>query len=130
MLQSTTDLHFVVTSREVLQLYGEHEYAVLPLPLIDIEQTHSLQELSENEAIQLFVQRAQAVSRRFQLTEDNAQVVSKICVLLDGLPLAIELAAAQIKMLTPQAILKRMDNRLDALRGRTVDLPERQQTIP
>ena len=129
LLKHTAKLHIMVTSREVLQLYGEHQYSVPPLSLPDIEGTQSLEGLAENEAIQLFVQRAQAVSRRFELTKANARTISEICAHLDGLPLAIELAAAQIKLLNPQAILNRMQNRLDDLKSRVRDQPERQRTI-
>lgn len=129
LLSALPKLHILVTSREALQLYGEHEYAVLPLPLVTFAQNQSLQQFADNEAIQLFVERARSVVRQFQLTEANVQAVAAICARLDGLPLAIELAAVQIKLLNPDAILNRMDNRLDGLKGHARDLPERQQTI-
>jgi predicted ATPase/DNA-binding NarL/FixJ family response regulator/tetratricopeptide (TPR) repeat protein len=129
ILQASSKLIVLVTSREILRLYGEQEYAVSPLRLPNLNQLPPLEELEKNEAIQLFAQRAQAVSRQFELTERNISTIAQICTRLDGLPLAIELAAARCKFLTPIALLSRLQNRLDTLTSGARDLPKRQQTI-
>ena len=118
----------LVTSRERLHLYGEHVYPVEPLqtPTADAE---SPLDLSENEASRLFVERARAVKPDFALTEVNAPAVAEICRRLDGLPLAIELASAWTRILTPAAMLKRLEMRLGLLTGGPSDVPERQQTM-
>src|SRR5205807_610691 len=86
-------------------------------------------DLSEYESIKLFVKRAQMSKSSFALTEENAQSIAEICKRLDGLPLAIELAAARVKILSPQAILSKLENRLKLLTGGSTDLPDRQQTM-
>lgn len=129
LLQVTLELSILVTSREALHLYGEHEFSVQPLHLPDDTQQLTLKQLSQFEAIQLFAQRATAVSKTFQINADNIVTISQICKQLDGLPLAIELAAARIKLLPLRALLSRLDNRLDMLSSGARDLPERQQTI-
>ena len=126
LLKSAPDLHILVTSREALDLVGESEYSVQPLHLPTEE---LLETLATNEAIQLFVHRAQAVKQKFELTEDNAQAVCEICTRLDGLPLAIELAAGQMRTLNPQTILKRMENRLDHIKSSARNLADRHKTI-
>ena len=118
-----------MTSRAVLHVYGEHEYPVLPLPLPEPPQMGSLEALSGNPAVTLFVQRATAVKPDFALTEENSSVVAEICCRLDGLPLAIELAATRVKMLPPADVLARLQNRLELLTGGTRDMPVRQQTL-
>jgi len=120
---------FLVTSREALRIHGEREFPVPPLPLPNLKQLPSLAALAENEAVSLFVERAHAVKLDFGLTEDNAHAVSEICVQLDGLPLALELAAARIKILTPQSMLDRLGDRLGLLTGGERDVPARQQTL-
>lgn len=122
-------LAILVTSRSVLHLRGEHEFAVPPLALPDYSAESEAATLSQFAAVSLFLQRAMAVRPDFKLSSANAPVVAEICARLDGLPLAIELAAARVKILTPQAMLPRLNNRLQFLQGGAVDLPERQQTL-
>ena len=126
LLQSTSYLTILVTSREPLQIYGEHEYSLQPLPIPTIDKA---QDSLNNEAVQLFIQRAQAVNRRLNTSPNNITTISDICRRLDGLPLAIELASARTKTLTPSAILERLDQRLDLLTTGARDLPQRQRTI-
>ena len=101
-------LKVLVTSREVLHLYGEHEYAVPPLALPDLTRLPPLERLTQYEAVRLFIERAQAVQPDFAVTDENAAAVAEICRRLDGLPLAIELAAARSKLFPPQALLARL----------------------
>jgi predicted ATPase len=122
-------LKVLVTSRTVLHLYGEHEYAVPPLSLPDPKRLPDLAALSQYEAVRLFIERAQAARADFEVTNENAPAVAEICARLDGLPLAIELAAARIKLLSPQAMLPRLGNRLKLLARGARDLPERQKTL-
>ena len=129
LLASSLGLEFIVTSRAALHLRGEHEFAVLPLAVPDPQRLHSLEQLAKYSSIALFVSRAQALKPDFTLSEDNAAAVAEICTRLDGLPLAIELAAARIKLLPPSAMLKRMDSSLKVLTGGARDLPARQQTM-
>jgi predicted ATPase len=129
LLEACAWLRVLVTSRAVLHVYGEHEYPVLPLPLPKPRQMGLPEALSWNPAVTLFVERAAAVQAEFVLTEENATVVAQICCRLDGLPLAIELAAARLKMLPPPAVLARLQNRLELLTGGTMDMPARQQTL-
>jgi predicted ATPase len=118
-----------VTSREVLRLSGEHEFPVSPLALPNLTQLPALEPLSQYAAVVLFIERALAVRPDFTVTNDNAPAVAELCVRLDGLPLAIELAAARIRLLTPQAMLARLESRLQLLTGGARDLPTRQQTL-
>jgi len=114
ILSASPHIKMLVTSREALHVAGENQFNVEPLSLA----VHSEAFLNEAPAIQLFVQRAQAVQNGFQLTNENVQAVAEICRRLDGLPLAIELAAPRIRMLSPQAMLAQFDRRLDwATRG-------------
>jgi predicted ATPase/serine/threonine protein kinase len=122
-------LKILVTSRALLRLRGEHEFAVPPLPLPDLKRLPSIEALEISPAVALFVERARAVRSDFNLKAENAGTVAEICARLDGLPLAIELAAARIKLLSPQAMLARLDNRLRLLTGGARDLPARQQTM-
>jgi predicted ATPase len=117
LLESCPALKVLVTSRERLHLSGEHEYPVPPLELPDPDRLPSLDALSHYEAVALFVERAQAVKLGFRLDEENAGAVAEICVRLDGLPLAIKLAAARSKLLSPQAKLRRLSRRLEVLTG-------------
>ncbi len=128
LLSAAPHLKVLATSREPLHLYGEHEYAVQPLALPDIEHIDP-QALAACESTALFRQHARAVQADFEITPENALDVAQICLRLEGLPLAIELAAARSKLLTPQALLARLDNRLDALTGSRRDLPLHQQTL-
>lgn len=119
----------VVSTRIVLRLSGEQEYPVPPLTLPDPNDVPDVEELARAEAIQLFVERARAARPLFALTSDNARAVVGIVAHLDGLPLAIELAAARIKVLPPQAILERLASGLGVLQSGARDLPARQQTL-
>ena len=129
LLGATRALKILVTSRAALHIYGEQEFQVPPLALPDPRHLCPVELLSEYPAVALFVQRARAVKPGFVLGEDNAAPVAEICARLDGLPLAIELAAARVKVLTPAAILGRLESRLRLLTGGARDLPERQQTL-
>jgi predicted ATPase/class 3 adenylate cyclase len=129
LLSSAANLKILATSRIPLGLYGEYEFPVPPLSLPDPESLPTLENLPEYEAVRLFVERARAVKPDFSLTEENATAVVEICARLDGLPLAIELAAARIKLLPPQVLLDRLGNRLKILTGGARNLPERQRTL-
>jgi predicted ATPase len=139
LLRFCPRLRIVVTSRERLQLRGEQE---LPLPPLDLpavtrrtgesdgnEAGPPVDEIRRSAAVQLFVARAQSVNPAFEISVDNAAVIAEICRRLDGLPLAIELAAARVRSLSPRAILDRLDRRLDLLSRGLRDLPARQQTM-
>ena len=129
LLTTGPKLKVVVTSQAPLHVYGEHEFPVPPLALPDCKSIPPLEVLSRLPAIALFVERARAVKREFALTKENAPAVAAICARLDGLPLAIELAAARIKLLSPSAMLARLESRLNLLTGGARDLPTRQQTL-
>ncbi len=129
LLGACPALKVLVTSRAVLHLSGEHLFPVLPLTLPDLLHLPPLDHLAQTPAVALCIQRMKSARPDFQLTEANARVVAEICTHLDGLPLAIELAAARIKLLSPQALLARMKQRLPLLTGGTQDLPARQQTL-
>jgi predicted ATPase/DNA-binding CsgD family transcriptional regulator len=129
LLAACPKLKIMVTSRMVLHVRAEQEYAVLPLSLADPARLPDLVALAQYEAVTLFVARAQAIKADFALTEANARAIAEICVRLDGLPLAIELAAARSKLLPPQALLRRLSHRLEVLTGGAQDLPARQQTL-
>jgi len=128
LLESAPQVKILVTSREALRVSGEQEYAVPPMALPILEGS-SIVEIEQSEAVTLFQQRATMIRPDFLLTEDNIPVVAEICVRLDGLPLAIELAAARCKLLTPQAMLARLSSRLNTLTGGSRDAPARQQTL-
>jgi predicted ATPase/DNA-binding CsgD family transcriptional regulator len=123
------DIKLIVTSRVVLHVSGEHEYVVPPLELADTNESFNLETLRQCAAVDLFVQRATAIKPDFALSDANAAIVAGICARLDGLPLAIELAAARIKLLPPAALLARLERRLQVLTGGPRDLPARQQTL-
>ncbi len=129
LLAACLQLKVLVTSREVLHVRAEREFPVPPLPLPDPKHLPDLAVLSHYTAVALFLQRAQAVKPDFQLTNANARAIAEICARLDGLPLAIELAAARIKLLPPQALLARIDQRLVMLTSASRDVPARQQTL-
>src|SRR5437763_5387087 len=118
-----------VTSRIGLHVRAEHEFAVPPLSLPTLKQLPDLKALSHYEAVALFIERAQATRPDFQVTNANAPAVAAICAHLDGLPLAIELAAARIKHFSPQTLLSRLEQGLSVLSGGARDLPSRQQTL-
>jgi predicted ATPase/DNA-binding CsgD family transcriptional regulator len=129
LLIAAPHLKILVTSREPLHLSGEQEYPVPPLTLPDLELHRTPVALLQSEAVALFVARAQAANPRFQLTEQNALTVGQICLYLDGLPLALELAAARVKFFSPEQLLQRLRHRLGLLVGGARDLPSRQQTL-
>ncbi|MDQ5852092.1 MAG: tetratricopeptide repeat protein, partial [Chloroflexota bacterium] len=129
LLGSAPQLEVLVTSRAPLRLAAEREYPVPPLTVPDPKRLPELASLSQYEAVALFIERAQAVKPDFQVTNTNAPAVAEICARLDGLPLAIELAAARSKLLPPQAMLARLSRRLKLLIGGARDLPARQQTL-
>ena len=122
-------LKVLVTSREVLHVRAEHEFPVPALALPDSRRLPDLVELTQYEAVALFIERAQAVKPDFQVTNANAPAVAEICTRLDGLPLAIELAAARIKLFPSQALLTRLGQRLTLLTSGARDVPARQQTL-
>ncbi len=117
LLAACPRLKILVTSREVLHLRAEHEFPVPPLSLPNLSELPEDDELTQYTAIALFVQRAQAILPSFQLTQTNARTIAEICGRLDGLPLAIELAAARIKLLPPQALLARLSQLFQVLAG-------------
>jgi predicted ATPase/DNA-binding CsgD family transcriptional regulator len=129
LLIACPNLKLLVTSRTPLHIQGEREYSVPQLLLADPEGDMDPEELLRHEAIALFVDRAQAIRQEFVLDEGNAENVAQICARLEGLPLAIELAAAKIKVLPPAALLSRLDNQLQILRSDFRDVPDRLQTM-
>ncbi len=129
LLEHCPDLKILATSRARLRLSWEHEVPVPPLALPDLQRAADPAAIAESPAVALFLQRARAVSPDFHLTADNAQIVAQICHRLDGLPLAIELAAARVKLLSPQSMLARLRHRLTLLTGGGRDLPARHQTV-
>ena len=129
LLLAAPQLRLLVTSRAALRLYGEREYPVPPLDLPDRRSETSATHVAQFEAVRLFVDRASAARPDFALDDGNAADVAEICQRLDGLPLAIELAAARIRALTPGAMLQRMERRRPLLTGGARDLPARQRTL-
>jgi predicted ATPase/class 3 adenylate cyclase len=129
LLGACPKLKVLTTSRIPLRLYGEQEYPVPPLTLPDPRVMPPLEVLTQYDAVRLFVERARAIKADFFVTNENAPAVTEICARLDGLPLAIELAAARTRMLPPQKILERLGNRFKLLKGGPRDLPTRQQTL-
>ena len=129
LLARASKMSVLITSRSPLRVYGEREYPVPPLGVPDPKHLPSLAGLSQFESVALFIERAMAVRPDFAVTSANAPAVAEICARLDGLPLAIELAAARVRLLSPQAIMDRLGDRLGLLSGGARDLPERQQTL-
>jgi predicted ATPase len=127
LLAAAPQLKIITSSRIALKVQGEREYSVPPLEMPQHEAT--FEELAGYESVKLFVERARAAQPSFSLTNDNASAVTEICLRLDGLPLALELAAARVKLLNPQAILSRLDDQLKLLTGGARDLPTRHQTL-
>src|SRR5207237_3935266 len=117
LLASCPQLHVLVTSRATLRIQGEYEFMVSPLAVPNLKQLPTNEELAQIATVSLFLQRAQAIRSDFQLTAANAHTLAAICARLEGLPLAIELAAARIKLLPPQALLERLKARLQVLTG-------------
>ncbi|MCA1678995.1 MAG: adenylate/guanylate cyclase domain-containing protein, partial [Actinobacteria bacterium] len=129
LLAGAPHLKALVTSRAPLHVSGEHEYSVPPLAVPDLIRSEPPARLAAYEAVQLFLERAQAVKPEFELTSENAPAVAEICARLDGLPLAIELGAARVRILSPQALLGRLSQRLALLTGGARDAPARQRTL-
>jgi predicted ATPase/class 3 adenylate cyclase len=129
LLAACPGLKVLATSRIPLGLYGEREFPVPPLGLPDPGRPPPIEALTQYEAVRLFIERARDARPDFSVTNENAPMVAEICHRLDGLPLAIELAAARVKVLTPQAMLQRLGTRLKLLKGGARDLPERQRTL-
>jgi predicted ATPase/DNA-binding CsgD family transcriptional regulator len=129
LLEACPGLKLLVTSREVLHLRAEHQFSVPPLALPERKRLPDEQALARVAAVELFLQRAKAIRSDFQVTPDNAAAIAEVCIRLEGLPLTIELAAARVKVFTPQALLARLDRQLQVLTGGARDLPERQRTL-
>jgi predicted ATPase/class 3 adenylate cyclase len=129
LLDAARRLRVLATSRAPLRLPGEHEYLVEPLPLPDATGRVDPEVGTTSASVKLFVERAASVRRDFRLTDDNAAAVAEIVRRVDGLPLAIELAAGRVKMLSPRALLDRLEHRLPLLAGRLRGVPERQRTL-
>jgi predicted ATPase/DNA-binding SARP family transcriptional activator len=129
LLTAAPGLRVLVTSRSILRLSGEHEYRVPPLRLPTSEDVRRLDALARNEAVALFVARAEAMRQGFRLDAENAALVAEICVAVDGLPLAIELAAARVRQLAPAELAERLGERLAVLTEGPRDRPTRHQTL-
>ena len=129
LLASAPQLKILVTSRAVLHVTGEHQFPVPPLTVPDTDSLPPLELLEKFSAVGLFIQRARAVKPDFAITRNNAAAIVEICKRLEGLPLAIELAAARVKSFPPPVLLSRLSNQLAALTGGPRDVPQRQQTM-
>src|SRR6059036_40115 len=129
LLGASAGLKVIASSRAPLRIAGEQEFPVPPLEFPDLRHLPALDVLAQSDAVRLFIDRAKAVRPDFRVTAENAGAVAEICNRLDGLPLAIELAAARVKVLTPQAMLPRLRQGLDVLASTARDLPERQRTL-
>ena len=129
LITAAPGVKVLATSRTPLHLAAEREYPIVPLELPPAAGTPDPDALAQNESVALLTQRAQAVQPGFAVTSENATTVVAICAALDGLPLALELAAARMKLLTPEGLLERLHGRLDLLTARARDVPERQRTI-
>ncbi len=129
LLAACPALKILVTSRSVLHLRGEHEFLVPPLALPDLTSLPTCEALAQYAAVALFLQRVRAVMSAFQMTTNNARPIAEVCVHLDGLPLALELAATRIKLFSPQALLARLGHLLPLLVNGPQDAPERHQTL-
>jgi len=129
LLSSAPGLRLLVTSRTPLRLRGERAYRVPQLDVPDLRRPAVAAEVADCESVRLFVERAQAAAVDFAVSDENVEAVAEICVRLDGLPLAIELAAPRVRTLTPPALLRRLDQRLTLLTGGAHDLDERQRTL-
>jgi len=129
LLLSAPGLRLLVTSRTPLRLRGERAYRVPQLDVPDLRRPAVAAEVAEYESVRLFVERAQAAAVDFTVSDENVEAVAEICVRLDGLPLAIELAAPRVRTLPPPALLRRLDQRLTLLTGGAQDLDERQRTL-
>lgn len=129
LLQHAPRLKILTTSRERLRVYGERELAVDPLAVPPLAHLPAWNDFENYAAVQLFIERAQAVKPQFELNADNAYAIARLCVELDGLPLALEMAAARVKWESPEALLPQLTRRLETLKGRARELETRQQTL-
>jgi predicted ATPase len=132
LLQASPDIIVIVTSRETLLLKAENEYPVKPLPLVqhlENSDDNLIELVKDHPSVQLFVQRCKAIKPEFELSKTNVSEIAHICNALEGLPLAIELAAARIKLFTPRAIVKMLNKKLDFLHSNWKDRPDRHQTL-
>ena len=129
LIERCPGLRIVTTSRTPLRIAAEQEYPLAPLALPPSSDTDSTESLMAYPAVELFVERAQPIGGSFDLTSENAGAVAAVCRRLDGLPLALELAAARLRLLSPDALLERLDHALDVLTSGPRDTPERQQTL-
>jgi predicted ATPase/DNA-binding CsgD family transcriptional regulator len=129
LLAGCPELTILATSRASLQISGEHEYPVAPLQIMDMPASPTLEDLGRSDAVRLFVVRSQSVKPEFALTEENGLAIVDVCRRLDGLPLAIELAAARTKVLPPASLRTRLAHSLPLLTGGGRDLPAHQQTM-
>ena len=127
LLAAAPYLHVLVTSRALLRVRGEHEFPVLPLSVPEGDDGNA--PLDESAAVRLFIERAQAANPAFRVTDENLPIIAEICRRLEGLPLAIELASARTRLMSPAALLSRLTNRLQLLTGGATDMPERQRTL-
>ena len=129
LLAVCPDLKILATSRAPLRLRWEHVFPIFPLPLPARDAEANVARVAESPAVQLFIERARAAEPGFELTEANARTIAEVCMRLDGLPLAIELAAARTRVLPPEALVTRLRNRLEVLVDGARDLPVRQRTL-
>lgn len=129
MLAHASGVRVLVTSRVPLHVQGEQEFPLSPMPVPDITDLPSLEEVGQSDAVRLFVERARAIQPDFGLSATNAAAIAAICQRVDGLPLAIELAAARVRVLPPMALLARLEKRLPLLTGGARTLPARQRTM-
>lgn len=129
LLEALPKLRIMITSRTVLHLYGEHEFIVPPLAVPDLKHLPPNELLAQYDSVRIFIDRAQAIRSDFCINNTNARAVAEICVRLDGLPLAIELAAAQSKLFSLPMILARLENRFALLASEAPNLPRRHQTL-
>jgi len=129
LIAAAPDLKILTSSRETLRVYGEHEYPVPPLGLPKESRSQTAAVISQYEAVSLFIQRAKATQPDFEIVEHNAPAIAEICTRLEGLPLAIELAAARVRLFEPEMLLARLSDSLKTLTGGARNLPRRHQTI-
>lgn len=129
LLAASPLLKIIITSRAALHIYGENEFIVPPLAIADIESVKGQQLWAQSPAVALFVQRAQAVNPNFSLNNENVEAITELCQRMEGIPLAIELAAYQVKYFSPQAMLSLSKNRLDFLSQDSQRMPPHQQTM-
>jgi non-specific serine/threonine protein kinase len=129
LIAGAPNLKIMTSSRQLLQVYGEHDYPVPPLGLPEESRLPTVATVSQYDAVSLFIQRAKAADPSFEIAEDNAPAIAELCRRLEGLPLAIELAAARVRLFEPKTLLERLSNTLKTLTGGARNAPRRQQTI-